>query len=100
MYAEAGMRMPGKMIGKLKELGYTRLTVSHHELFKKYYDLMNDLWASPTCFIGMLVFGDLIAAWFKETGGLMICVEWDAVEGELVAVPFLGHYTDESVEEA
>ncbi len=100
MYAEEEIRMPQEMKDRLQTLGYTRLKVSHHELFKKYYDQMNDLWASPTCFIGMLVFGETISAWFKETDGLMICVEWDAVAGELVAVPFFGRYTDESVEKA
>ncbi len=100
MYAEDEIRMPECVKEQLKGLGYTKLTISHHKLFNQYYDQMNDYWSSPTCFIEMLVFGETVSAWFKETEDLLICVEWDAVSGELVSVPFFGHYTDESVEKA
>lgn len=92
-------KMPHEMEKLFAGQGYCELTVENQGLFDTYYDIMNDHWSANTCFLNMYSWKESYPTYFKVTKELIIVITYLNTEGYPVAVPFVGHYTNENVSE-
>ncbi|MBQ7544873.1 MAG: hypothetical protein IJT02_08020, partial [Synergistaceae bacterium] len=90
---------PG-IAGRLRELGYRPVTAEDYNTFAPYYDEMNEAWSSALSFVCILAWSDAVPAFYKVTGRLITCLQYDGTVQKWTAIPFIGHYSDESFGEA
>ncbi len=89
--------MPEQQLQTLERLGYQRVKPTDQRIFSPYYDQMNGHWSSATCFLCLVAYEGTITAFYKKAGEVLLCLEYDAIADELVAIPFIGRYTQETV---
>lgn len=89
--------MPEESLLTLERLGYQPVKPADQMIFSPYYDRMNGHWSSATCFLCLAAYEGTITAFYKKAGEVLLCLEYDAIAGELVAIPFIGRYTQETV---
>lgn len=84
----------------LEQLGYQQVKPTDQPIFSPYYDQMNGHWSSATCFLCLVAYEGTITAFYKKAGDVLLCLEYDGTADELVAIPFIGRYTNETVSHA
>lgn len=92
--------MTQEMRELFRQRGYQELKIEHQSLFDPYYDSMNEHWSANTCFLNMIAWKESYPTYFKMAEGLLINITYLNTEGYPVAVPFVGHYTEEKVYKA
>ncbi len=85
---------------KLTNMGFQCLSAKDRDLFYRYYDQMNGYWGSALCFADMVAWSDSFAIYHKTVGRYMLMLAYDTEKKRWVMLPFLGHYDQESVNEA
>ena len=90
---------PG-IAGRLRELGYRPVTAEDYNVFAPYYDAMNEAWSSALSFACIVAWSDAVPAFYKITGGMICCLQYDGTIQKWTAIPFIGHYSNESFGEA
>ena len=92
--------IPEHLLKQLPQLGYRPVKPEDQRVFDPYYDQMNGHWSSATCFLCLVAYEGIITAFYKKAGEVLLCLEYDATAEELVAIPFIGRYTRETVSRA
>ena len=92
--------IPEHLLKQLPQLGYRLVKPEDQRVFDPYYDQMNGHWSSATCFLCLAAYEGVITAFYKKAGEVLLCLEYDATAEELVAIPFIGRYTRETVSRA
>lgn len=86
--------------GRLQELGYRPVTAEDYSVFAPYYDAMNEAWSSALSFPCIIAWSDAVPAFYKIAGGMICCLQYDGTIQKWTAIPFIGHYSNESFSEA
>lgn len=92
--------IPQVMMERLVTCGYKSVTPQDQSVFDPYFDKMNDHWSSGTCFSTMIAWKDVFPIFYKIERELILGVAYLRPEAKLVAIPFIGCYTEENVNQA
>ena len=97
--------IPEHLLQQLSQLGYRALKAEDYHIFAPYYDAINGHYASALSFPCLLAWSDAIPIFYKPIGGqtegsLLACLQYDGTIGIWTALPFIGHYSKEGVENA
>ena len=92
--------IPQRVIEGIDLCGYRKVEPEDQALFDPYYDRMNHPWSGSTEFLNFIAWSDSLPVYFKEADGMIIGISYESNEGMLVGIPFIGHYTNESVKQA
>lgn len=92
--------IPQRILDGIEACGYRLAKPEHQKVFDPYYDRMNQPWSASTSFLNIVAFSDTMPVFFKEAGDMIIGLCCESNEKMLVGIPFIGHYTNESVNQA
>ncbi len=92
--------IPERVLEGIALCGYKKVEPEDQALFDPYYDKMNHPWSGSTEFLNFIAWSDTLPVYFKESDGMIIGLSYESNEGMLVGIPFIGHYTNESVKQA
>ena len=96
--------IPEHLLQQLPQLGYRPVKPEDHRVFEPYYDAMNGHYASSLSFTCLLAWSDAISTFYKSVwggeGNLLVCLQYDGTVTQWTAIPFIGRYSRESVENA
>ncbi len=80
--------------------GYKKIDISAKPILDPYYDMMNEAWSSPMSFMAMIAWKTALTFYYKPIGSYLVCIGWDATEGKMTVLPFLGRYEQASMNDA
>ena len=95
---EETIHLPEGQIRKLKLLGYRPLNSADYQVFDPYYDNMNAHWSCAAGFLSFVAWSGTFPLFYKRVGELLVCLGYEL--GEWAAIPFLGHYSSDTVSHA
>ncbi len=94
------IELPNELKNKITDRGYRQIEVEDEPYFDTFFDRMNGYWSSSTNVCNMICWQDTFPTFFKESGGLLLCLNFVCEEGKLYGIPMIGEYTDEGVRAA
>lgn len=92
--------IPQAMKECLVTCGYKSITPQDQSVFDPYFDKMNEHWSSGTCFSTMIAWKDVFPILYKIEREFILGVAYLRPKAKLVAIPFIGFYTEEKVNHA
>ncbi len=94
------IKMPAELREKLYSRGYRQIEVEDEPFFDTFFEKMNGYWSSSTNVCNMICWQDTFPTFFKESDGMLLCLNYVCEEGRLYGIPMIGEYTDDGVRAA
>lgn len=100
MYLNKLQYLPKEKEKIILQNGYEVVTPEKKRVFNPYFDKMNEPWSSPMSFMAMIAWRTSLTFYYKVLGNYIACLGWDATDGTMTMLPFIGHYENKAIVEA
>ncbi|MBP3261246.1 phosphatidylglycerol lysyltransferase domain-containing protein [Pseudobutyrivibrio sp.] len=100
MYLNKLQYLPKEKEKIILQNGYELVTPEKKRVFDPYFDKMNEPWSSPMSFMAMIAWRTSLTFYYKVLGNYIACLGWDATDGTMTMLPFIGHYENKAIAEA
>ncbi len=100
MYLDRLLFLPKEEEKGLFSCGYQKVNLEDKPVFDPFYDRMNEDWSSPMSYMAMIAWEKALTFYYKIVGDYLAFLGWDATNGQMTMLPFVGRYEYATVAEA